>query len=175
MNDVVTTLIDGEVYTAEEILKVKLHQMKHIYNRPTLYLNANTVDGNKTIHINAQDIVRGYHKHNKYTQAFLKLKFEVGGDVSDDIDSDVFAVYVGELADIEPLLNVAVFLDHQCRDSGTTYISTVKPANCSQAFHHSEGSDVITSPYTRDTNKIHPTILESMKKVKANNNRVFVD
>lgn len=171
MNSTTTALIVGGVYTAEEILKVELHQIKGIYNRPALYLNANTVDGNKTIHINAQDIVRGYHKESEYTKQFLKLKFKL----IDGVNNGSIAVYAGELQDIEDLLDVQMLLDYQCYDEGTTYVSVVRPGAIVQIFKYSEEDGTVTSPYTHDVNKIHPTILESLKKVKANNGRVFVD
>ena len=168
----------GTVATAAELLKYETHSYKNVYNRIPAFLRVNTVDGQRDIYINVQSIVRGYNLDNESVQAFLEMKFEIVKDyrnLYDNVDT-IGMVYVGDLKDIEPHLNTAVFMESEWYENlGTTFICSVKPEECGQAYHISEDNKKLQSKFSGQILYTHPEILKTLERVAANNGRIFVD
>ena len=171
-----SALCVGQVLTAEELLKIKLHNSKNIYNRPNLFVNAKTVDGEKLIHISICDLVRGRRLSDPSVIDFLKLPFKIIATYMDWQHPNVTTVYTGDMSSIERLLNVDVLLEHMWDETdGTIFQATVKPQLNSQAYTYSDDRTILTSKYGVGSYKTHPEILNTLKCIKDNNGRVFVD
>ncbi len=168
----------GTVATAAELLKYETHSYKNVYNRIPAFLRVNTVDGQREIYIDVQEIVRGYHLHNESVQAFLEMKFEIVKDyrnLYDNVDT-IEMVYVGDLKDIEPHLNIAVFMDVEWYEGlGTAFTCSVKPITTGQAYHISEDNKKLQSKFSGEIFDTHPEVLKTLERVAANNGRIFVD
>ena len=173
---IASTLCVGQVLTAEELLKIELHNRKNIYNRPSLFVNAKTVDGEKLIHISIYDLVRRHRLSDPSVIDFLKLLFKIIATYMDLELPHVTTVYAGDISSIEHLLNIDVLLDHEWNeDDGTIFQATLKPQLNGQAYSYSDDKTTLTSKYGVGSYKTHPEILNTLKRIKDNSGRAFVD